>query len=58
LRLGVPITEELSLQPHYSIYSTTISIPNTTQKPYERLSNPIPFYTRDSAIGSRQRRAA
>jgi outer membrane protein insertion porin family len=45
LRLGVPITEELSLQPHYSIYSTTISIPNTTQKPYDDCQNPIPFYT-------------
>ena len=45
LRLGVPITEELSLQPHYSVYNTIISIPNNTQTPYNDCQNPIPFYT-------------
>ena len=28
LRLGLPITEEITFQPHYSIYETQISIPN------------------------------
>ena len=45
LRLGVPITEELSLQPHYSVYDTIISIPNNSQTPYNDCQNPIPFYT-------------
>jgi outer membrane protein insertion porin family len=45
LRLGVPITEELSLQPHYSVYNTIINIPNNTQTPYNDCQNPIPFYT-------------
>ncbi len=45
LRLGIPITEELTLQPHYSVYSTTISIPNDTQHPYNDCQEPIPYYT-------------
>jgi outer membrane protein insertion porin family len=45
IRFGVPITEELTFQPHYSIYQTTISIPNDTQKPYNDCQQPIPFYT-------------
>ncbi|PPD45953.1 MAG: outer membrane protein assembly factor BamA [Methylocystis sp.] len=34
VRLGVPVTDELSFSPRYSIYQTTISIPNSTGKPY------------------------
>ncbi len=45
LRLGVPITEELSFQPHYSVYNTIISIPNNTNTPYNDCQKPIPFYT-------------
>jgi outer membrane protein insertion porin family len=41
LRFGVPITEEISFSPHYSIYETTISIPNTSSKPYNDCSIPI-----------------
>jgi outer membrane protein insertion porin family len=41
LRFGVPITEELSFSPHYSIYETTISIPNTSSKPYNDCSIPL-----------------
>ena len=41
----MPITEELSFSPHYSIYNTMISIPNNTQTPYNDCQNPIPFYT-------------
>lgn len=40
LRLGVPITDELSFSPRYSIYQTTISIPNTISKPYNDCSVP------------------
>ena len=45
LRLGLPITEELTFQPHYSIYETQISIPNNSQKPYDDCQTPIPGYT-------------
>ncbi len=45
LRLGVPITEEISLQPHYSIYETTLSVPNNSSHPYNDCEQPIPFYT-------------
>jgi outer membrane protein insertion porin family len=35
LRLGVPITEELTFQPNYSLYSSQITIPNTSGQPYD-----------------------
>ncbi len=34
LRLGVPITEQLTFQPNYSLYSSQITIPNDTTLPY------------------------
>ncbi len=34
LRLGVPITEELTFQPNYSLYESQISIPNNSSQPY------------------------
>ena len=34
LRLGVPITDELTFQPNYSIYESQIIIPNTNSQPY------------------------
>jgi outer membrane protein insertion porin family len=34
VRIGIPITDEFSIQPHYSIYNTKISIPNTKNYPY------------------------
>jgi outer membrane protein insertion porin family len=45
LRFGIPITEELSFSPHYSIYQTTISIPNDQRRPYNDCLVPIPGYT-------------
>ena len=41
VRLGVPITEELSFSPHYSIYQTTITIPNDQNRPYNDCLVPI-----------------
>ena len=41
LRLGVPITEEFSLQPHYSIYNTRITIPDTSTYPYNDCQFPV-----------------
>ena len=34
LRLGIPITDEFSIAPHYSIYNTNLQIPNTRSQPY------------------------
>ncbi|TLG79028.1 outer membrane protein assembly factor BamA [Methylocystis sp. B8] len=45
VRFGVPITEELSFSPHYSIYQTTISIPNDSRRPYNDCLIPVPGYT-------------
>ena len=41
LRLGVPITDEITFSPHYSIYRSTISIPNNSEYPYNDCSQPI-----------------
>jgi outer membrane protein insertion porin family len=35
LRLGIPITDEFTFQPNYSIYESQISIPNTSSQPYD-----------------------
>ena len=51
LRLGVPITEELTFQPNYSLYESQIVIANTSSQPYNDCSttkfdaagNPIAF---------------
>ena len=45
IRFGIPITDEISFSPHYSIYELTISIPNTSSKPYNDCNNPIFGYT-------------
>jgi outer membrane protein insertion porin family len=34
IRLGVPITEEISVTPRYSLYQQSIKIPNSTSHPY------------------------
>lgn len=45
VRFGIPVTEELSFSPHYSIYQTTISIPNDKNRPYNDCLVPVPGYT-------------
>jgi outer membrane protein insertion porin family len=45
LRLGLPITEELTFQPNYTIYASKISIPNTSSTPYDDCTIPIPGVT-------------
>ena len=34
LRLGIPVTDEFTFQPNYSIYQSAISIPNNTDQPF------------------------
>ena len=41
IRLGLPVTEELSFSPRYSLYRTDISIPNNSSRPYDDCTNPI-----------------
>ncbi|MDX7952001.1 outer membrane protein assembly factor BamA [Lichenihabitans sp. Uapishka_5] len=41
LRLGIPVTDEFSVSPHYSLYNTRISIPNKSGEPYNDCTNPI-----------------
>ena len=45
LRLGIPITDQLTLSPHYSLYQTTIAIPNSNNKPYDDCTQPLPMVT-------------
>ena len=41
LRLGVPVTDEFSISPHYSLYNTRINIPDTSSYPYNDCQFPI-----------------
>ena len=45
LRFGIPITDELTLAPRYSLYSTYIHVPNDVKHPYDDCSSPYPFLT-------------
>lgn len=42
LRLGVPITEEITFQPNYSIYQSRIQVPDSSSQPYDDCGNPFP----------------
>ena len=41
LRLGVPITDEVSFAPRYSLYQSKITIPNDVTRPYNDCTVPI-----------------
>ncbi|MEN5081498.1 outer membrane protein assembly factor BamA [Bosea sp. TWI1241] len=49
VRFSFPITEEFSITPRYSIYSTEIKIPNTAAHPYNDCSIAIPGITPGAA---------
>ena len=45
LRLGIPVTDDLTFQPNYAFYESKITIPNTTSQPYDDCSGPTqPWY--------------
>ena len=48
LRLGVPITEELTFQPNYSLYESEITVPNSSSQPYNDCAS---FNPSDPAFG-------
>lgn len=52
LRLGFPLTEEISFAPRYSIYQSKISLPNDTRRPYNDCSEPIVGFTPGSSGAS------
>ena len=41
LRLGLPLTDELTFSPRYSLFRSVISIPNSSQFPYNDCNSPI-----------------
>jgi len=41
LRGGLPVTDEITFSPRYSLYSSDISIPNSSAFPYNDCTNPI-----------------
>lgn len=45
LRMALPLTEEFSVGVRYSLYSQKITIPNTTNRPYNDCTYPISGYT-------------
>jgi outer membrane protein insertion porin family len=52
LRLGLPLTEELTFAPRYSIYQSKMTIPNDTDRPYNDCSSPIAGFTPGSSGAS------
>lgn len=45
LRLGLPITEELSFSPRYSIFRQDITVQNSQTRPFGDCTAPLPFVT-------------
>jgi outer membrane protein insertion porin family len=41
LRLGIPITDDLTFSPRYSFYRESISIPNTSDTPFDDCTDPV-----------------
>ncbi len=40
LRLGIPVTDDLTFQPNYALYQSKITVPNTTSQPYNDCYGP------------------
>jgi outer membrane protein insertion porin family len=40
LRLGVPITDQFTVQPAYSLYGSAIKVPNSSSRPYDDCAAP------------------
>ena len=49
IRFGLPVTDELSFSPRYSLYATTIKIPNDTTNPFNDCTSPIAGFTPGTA---------
>ncbi len=55
LRLGVPVTDDLTFQPNYALYESKITIPNTSSEPYDDCVGPISLVS-GGHLSSRSRR--
>ena len=44
LRLGIPVTDQFTIQPVYSLYGSEIRIPNTSSQPYDDCSTWDPTF--------------
>ena len=45
IRFGIPVTDEITISPRYSLYSTYIGIPNDQKHPYNDCNYTWPFFT-------------
>jgi outer membrane protein insertion porin family len=45
LRLGLPVTDEITFSPRYSIYRSDLTIPDDANHPYNSCNQPIPGIT-------------
>lgn len=52
LRATLPVTEEFSITPRYSLYEQEIKIPNKIDRPYNDCSVPLGGYTQLNADGT------
>ena len=41
IRFGIPITDEITLGPRYTLYNSRLTIPNSTSQPYNDCTYPI-----------------
>jgi outer membrane protein insertion porin family len=51
LRLGIPITDQFTIQPAYSLYGSAIKIPNDSSRPYDNCTAPNDQYYNFSTGG-------
>jgi outer membrane protein insertion porin family len=45
IRFGIPLTDELTFAPRYTLYNSQMTIPNNSSQPYFDCQYPIPFVT-------------
>ena len=57
IRVGLPMTENMSTTFRYALYQQDMSVPNTAREPYSDCSNPIPGVTTLNADGTPNRDA-
>ena len=57
LRLGIPLTDEITFSPRYSAYRSEITIPNSAEYPYNDCNSPI-YGTTPTPVGQNYGTAA
>jgi outer membrane protein insertion porin family len=41
IRFGIPLTDDLSIAPRYTLYNSQLTIPNNSNRPYDDCTSPI-----------------